>query len=138
MVTATTLFSIEEFERILHQEARRQALVIVLPLLVDSEHGVGPDRQAPGRREARMRLGGSYRTVRRLLGVGVLINSGHGWRFWLPGKSREGAGDHVICPHERDGCGPHWVRGYEERNPPKCRQHRAVMRRCRGCRHRRP
>jgi hypothetical protein len=138
-MTATALFPIEQFERILHLVARRRALVFVLPLLVvDSEQGVGPDRQAPGRREARMRFGGSYRTVRTVLGTGVLINGGHGWKFWLPGKPKRGSSDHVICPlEERDDCGPHWVRGYEERNPPRCRQHSAVMRRCKGCRHRR-
>jgi hypothetical protein len=62
---------------------------------------------------------------------------GWGWRFWLPGKSKRWPADHVICPLEREGCGPHWVRGYEERNPPRCRQHGMVMRRCKGCRHRR-
>ena len=137
-MTAPPLFTIEQFDRILQREARRRALVLVLPLLVvDSEQGVGADRQVPRRQEAKMGLGGSYRTVRTLLGVGVLINGGHGWRFWLPGKSRRGSADHVICPLEHDGCGPHWIRGYEERNPPKCRQHGRVMRRCRGCRHRR-
>jgi hypothetical protein len=116
----------------------------VLPLLIaDSEQAASAEeQQAPRWLGVNMRLGGSssrisgsYRAVRTLLGVGVLIDGGHGWRHFLPGKSKRGSADHVICPREKDGCGPHWVHGYEERNPPPCSRHGTEMRLCKGCRH---
>jgi hypothetical protein len=144
MVTTPLIFPVEAFERILQRGARRRALVFVLPLLVvDSEQGLDAERQGSGGRGATMGLRGSsfrrprsYRTLRTLLSVGVLMRSGRGWRFWSPGTSEPGPDDHVICPLEHEGksCGPHWVGGYEELNPPTCRRHGKVMWLCKGCR----